>query len=391
MPESEEKPLVVIRSLVYNHEPYLRDCLEGFVMQQTTFPFVAVVHDDCSTDGSAAIIREYAEKYPHIIKPVYETENQYSKPGKPLRRIMDEACGRYGAKYYALCEGDDYWTDPHKLQKQVDFMDSHPEYSMVSCNCEVHMPDSSLVTHEDFLRSGWDRCDENRELQPEEIIEKHGRMAHTAGLLFRAGLIDQIPAGTNKCENGDYRLQLTAMMAGKVYHMRDRMFVYRFMTPGSWNDRNKKVSDFGKLLAGMQAFIEMLEIFNEKTDGKFRESFSKAQEILIVWKLRMHPKASRLIKQHFSSIMLRKGKPGHFPHAQGWVTRNLLRLCYYPYHEFISRHSFTDLGELVNPAMKPFCMVTGPKLSIHIGPLNVLSLVGALPKDKLYFFGRRLF
>lgn len=95
MPESEEKPLVVIRSLVYNHEPYLRDCLEGFVMQQTTFPFVTVVHDDCSSDNSASIIREYAEKYPHIIKPVYETENQYSKHDGSLRRAMDEACGKY--------------------------------------------------------------------------------------------------------------------------------------------------------------------------------------------------------------------------------------------------------------------------------------------------------
>lgn len=134
MPESEEKPLVVIRSLVYNHEPYLRDCLEGFVMQQTTFPFVAVVHDDCSTDGSAAILREYAEKYPHIIKPVYETENQYSKKDGSLRRVMDEACAKYGAKYYALCEGDDYWTDPHKLQKQVDFMEDHPDYTLTFCN-----------------------------------------------------------------------------------------------------------------------------------------------------------------------------------------------------------------------------------------------------------------
>lgn len=72
-------PIVAIRCTVFNHEPYLRDCLEGFVMQQTNFPFVAIVHDDASTDGSAAIIREYAEKYPHIIKPIFETENQFSK------------------------------------------------------------------------------------------------------------------------------------------------------------------------------------------------------------------------------------------------------------------------------------------------------------------------
>ena len=122
------KPLVAIHCFVYNHEPYLRDCFEGFVMQQTNFPFVAIVHDDASTDGSAAIIREYEEKYPHIFKPIYETENQYSKRDGSLDRIMDEAIDATGAKYVAMCEGDDYWTDPLKLQKQVDFMEANLEY-----------------------------------------------------------------------------------------------------------------------------------------------------------------------------------------------------------------------------------------------------------------------
>lgn len=122
------KILVAIHCFVYNHEPYLRDCFEGFVMQQTNFPFVAIVHDDASTDGSAAIIREYEEKYPHIFKPIYETENQYSKRDGSLDRIMNAAIDATGAKYVAMCEGDDYWTDPLKLQKQVDFMEANPEY-----------------------------------------------------------------------------------------------------------------------------------------------------------------------------------------------------------------------------------------------------------------------
>ncbi len=126
----QDKPLVAIKCLVYNHEPYLRDCLEGFVMQQTNFPFVAIVHDDASTDNSAAIIREYEEKYPDIIKPIYEAENQYSKRDGSLGRIMNAAVDAIGAKYVAMCEGDDYWTDPLKLQKQVDFMETNPEYGL---------------------------------------------------------------------------------------------------------------------------------------------------------------------------------------------------------------------------------------------------------------------
>ena len=121
---------VAIKCLVYNHEPYLRECLEGFVMQQTDFPFVAIVHDDASTDHSADIIREYAAKYPDIIHPIYETENQYSKKNGSLTKIMDTAIEATGAPYIALCEGDDYWTDPKKLQKQVDCVESHPEVGL---------------------------------------------------------------------------------------------------------------------------------------------------------------------------------------------------------------------------------------------------------------------
>lgn len=131
-----KQPLVAIKCLVYNHEPYLRDCLEGFVMQQTNFPFVAIVHDDASTDSSAAIIREYEEKYPDIIKPIYETENQYSKRNGSLGRIMNAAIDATGAKYVAICEGDDYWIDPLKLQKQVDFMEANPECGLVFTNHE---------------------------------------------------------------------------------------------------------------------------------------------------------------------------------------------------------------------------------------------------------------
>ena len=119
-------PLVSIRCLVYNHEPYLRQCLDGFVMQKTNFPFEAIVHDDASTDGSAAIIREYAEKYPDIIKPVFETENQWGKG--TISKTMDAAM-HPNSKYIATCEGDDYWTDPYKLQLQIDFLETHPDYS----------------------------------------------------------------------------------------------------------------------------------------------------------------------------------------------------------------------------------------------------------------------
>lgn len=126
----EKKPLVVIRCITYNQELYIREALEGFVMQKTDFPFVAIVHEDASTDGTAEVLRDYAEKYPDIILPIFEKDNQYSKRDGSLRKIMDKACEVSRAKYIALCEGDDYWIDPFKLQKQIDFLKGNPAFGM---------------------------------------------------------------------------------------------------------------------------------------------------------------------------------------------------------------------------------------------------------------------
>ena len=119
--------LVSVCCITYNHKPYIRQCLDGFMMQKTTFPFEVLVHDDASTDGTADIIREYESKYPNIIKPIYQKENQYSKG---IRISPTFQYPRAKGKYIALCEGDDYWIDPYKLQKQVDFLEGHPEYGL---------------------------------------------------------------------------------------------------------------------------------------------------------------------------------------------------------------------------------------------------------------------
>lgn len=117
-------PLVSVICLAYNHEKYIRQCLNGFVMQQTTFPFEVLVHDDASTDKTAEIIREYEKKYPDIVKPTYQSENQFSKGVKIDGDIL---FSKTRGKYIAFCEGDDFWIDPLKLQKQFDALEQHPE------------------------------------------------------------------------------------------------------------------------------------------------------------------------------------------------------------------------------------------------------------------------
>lgn len=145
--EENNRITLVIQCLVYNHKPYLRQCLEGFIMQKTNFKFVAVIHDDCSTDGSQEIIREYEEKYPDIIKPIYEIENQYSKRDGSLMRIVNKALNATEAKYLAFCEGDDCWTDPLKLQKQVDYLNANKECGLVYSRIDVIDEHNNIITH----------------------------------------------------------------------------------------------------------------------------------------------------------------------------------------------------------------------------------------------------
>jgi glycosyltransferase involved in cell wall biosynthesis len=119
--------LVSVCCMAYNQLAFFRQCLSGILMQRTDFPFEIIIHDDASTDGTAEMIREYEREYPDIIRAIYQTENQLSKAGiYPIRFLYAAARG----KYIAECDADDYWTDPLKLQKQVDFMEANPEYVM---------------------------------------------------------------------------------------------------------------------------------------------------------------------------------------------------------------------------------------------------------------------
>jgi len=125
---------VSICCITYNHEFFIRDAIRGFINQKTSFPFEILIHDDASTDGTAEIIKLYEEKYPDIIKPIYQKENQYSQ-GRNISLVYQFPRAR--GKYIALCEGDDYWTDPYKLQKQVDFLEANTEYGLVGTDFDI--------------------------------------------------------------------------------------------------------------------------------------------------------------------------------------------------------------------------------------------------------------
>ena len=215
--------LVIIRCITYNHAPYIRQCLEGFVMQKTNFRFEAIVHDDASTDGTADIIREYAEKYPDIIKPIYETENQYSKHDGSIRRIIDAAMAST-AKYVAWCEGDDYWTDPLKLQKQVDFLEANPNYSM--CYTDVRYLYQHTGLFDDSIS-----LSQKSDITTADLMQSN--RVHTLTALARAELLrkyhsDFLPQ-MPRFRMGDYPMWLWMSIQAPIYHIKEKCGDYRHL------------------------------------------------------------------------------------------------------------------------------------------------------------------
>ncbi len=248
--EKNSHPLVAIKCFVYNHEPYLRECLDGFVMQQTDFPFVAIVHDDASTDHSADIIREYAAKYPDIIHPIYETENQYSKQDGSLGRIIDAAINATGAKYIAMCEGDDYWTDPHKLQKQVDFLEMHPDFSICFHRCKTLVLDTGEIIEKLI-----------RDMLGESTIYDlaHGNYIYTLSVLYRRNEEVQAKQKTlGYCMPGDYVLWMLLAEKGKIWELEDSMGVYRYGC-GVWSSGKMGISSSLHLMVVLAKLLVSVE------------------------------------------------------------------------------------------------------------------------------------
>lgn len=258
-------PSVAIRCLVYNHEKYLRDCLNSIVMQQTNFPYFAVVHDDCSTDGSVEIIKEYREKYPDKIIPIFEETNCYQSN---CWHIADnKIVEAYGdAKYIAVCEGDDYWTDPNKLQKQVDFMESHTDYSM--CAHETIMK-YDCGQSSGILVSTINKNNIVSTLKTDYTFDDIllGNIFHYSSLLFRHKDLIHFPKWRYRISAGDMILFRYLGSCGKAHWFPDAMSIYRGHTNSITTTENSYTSELSFICLN----ILVLRLLNRFWNRKYQE------------------------------------------------------------------------------------------------------------------------
>lgn len=224
------EPLVSICCTAYNHVLFIRQCLDGFMMQKTTSRFEVLIHDDASTDGTQNIIREYEERYPDVIKPIYQTENQYSKG---IRINLSYNFPRARGKYIAFCEGDDYWTTSDKLQKQVDFLENHSDYVMCSHRYKLYFQREEKM--EDEIRPIADLLDGmSYDLS---FLIRGGWLFQPLSVVFRKSALD-LNKFLKYAIHIDAVLFYTLLKKGKGYCMPDVMGVYRIHDAGVWSGLN---------------------------------------------------------------------------------------------------------------------------------------------------------
>ena len=278
-----ESVAVSVVCLTYNQEEYIRDALNGFVSQKTDFPFEVIVHDDASTDGTAAIIREFEERYPEIIKPVYEEENQYSKHRgiyyfiiRPLIR----------GKYVAFCEGDDYWTDDRKLQKQYDYLEAHPEYTM--CACASTWVD--MKTGKSFP-SFFSRNDTDVSME-DVIVERKGRPFQYASFFIRTEIWNRWPRWRHSYPVGDTPVAILAAQYGKIRYIAQEMCVYRWRSASSWT---AKMDDESHRVKEFEQMIGAIERFNDATDRQY-DDIVRARVLSLRYKIALSQRDFRAIR-----------------------------------------------------------------------------------------------
>lgn len=248
-------PKVSIICIAYNHEKYIEKTLQSFLMQETDFDYEILVHDDASTDGTADIIRKYEKLYPELIRPLYQSENQYSKD---VELVYEFNYKRAKGEYLAQSEGDDYWTDPLKLQKQYDFLNTHPEVS--AC---IH-PDR-MINEEGTIILGYRKIyPSDTFMSVKEALYEQKTVATNSIFMRNYFTSDYIvPKWYFDADVTDFPLVLYLATKGPIYYMNEVMSAYRVAAQNSWTQR--VMTDSEKRRKHVDKMIELLEAFDEYT------------------------------------------------------------------------------------------------------------------------------
>jgi len=288
-----ETPLVSVSLVAYNASAYIKDAIEGCLMQQTSFPFEIIIHDDASQDETAQIILDYVSKYPDKIIPIIQTENQFSKGYEiNAKLVIPQARG----KYIAFLEADDYWIDPLKLQKQVDFMEKHPGISMCfTATKEIESSGSNKVTIKRY-RNHDSVC------STEDVILMGGRLVDMGSAVVRKSIYDNVPNWYHYSQIWDNTVPLLALTHGKIQYLNEITAVYRYNVPGSWTQKN--VKDYKKRAGNIRRKLTLLDGFNEGTNHQYYKLIMRLTRLISIGFLLLIDPQEEGFKKYYNRLNL---------------------------------------------------------------------------------------
>lgn len=261
-------PLVSICCATYNHEKFIEVAIESFLMQEVDFPFEIIIHDDASTDKTPEIIKEYAQKYPDLIRPIFQDENQF-RQGKRIMIscLIPHAIG----KYIALCEGDDYWIDPKKLNKQISFLESNSRYVGCFTDFRTVNDDNEIVKDSNFknMKSEFNHADILSSQTPKTLTT-----------VFRREFVPgEFPSEIKSGLNGDLILASLVSIHGPYKYINFVSGAYRIHNNGVWS------------LIGSES-----QFLNQMNTSRALMSYFNSTEQIRVLRLRFKTSSERLLK-----------------------------------------------------------------------------------------------
>ena len=285
-------PKLSVIVVTYNHEAYIGQCLDSILMQQTQFDFDIIIGEDESTDGTRQICREYANRYPGKIR-LYERDRTQLKVFKdvPLGRHNFIQCLQVAeADFLAFCEGDDYWTDPRKLQKQCDVLESDPNTAICYHQVDILKPDSEELKHDHITRQT------NEESNIKELAK--GNFMHTVSVVIKNDF--KIPSWFQDSPLGDWTLYMIALSDRKVRRLDEKMAVYRVHEDGIWSPQQQQARDM-KTYKSVQLVLDKIQdlpagaiyILNKRIEEYRRKLFPSVK-----WASRIKQKLKSLWKTH---------------------------------------------------------------------------------------------
>lgn len=308
--------MVSIHCLTFNHAKYIRKTLDGFISQQTDFRYEVLIHDDASTDGTQDIIREYEQKYPEIIKPIYQKENQTSKG---VKKLPTYNLPRAKGKYLAYCEGDDYWCDQHKLQKQVEALERHPECSFCTHFVDMISENEKQVLGSIPMNSLGEGVIEQETYLRYELI--NGWASQTSSYLVRVKYLreyyEEMPLFRTKMRVGDFPMMLYLITKGKLFFYNETMSCYRVKSSGSYGERRSKDTLFN--LCYFYTLIDGMAEYNKYTNYQY----DRLIKAYIVARLEEVPRVEKKLIKEYDAVYFAEAYQGKARHIRHLFRRKM--------------------------------------------------------------------